>query len=76
MVFYAGGCPRDAYMELLRPILGELGISILSFGRPNTYDVNKIAPCIHMLETGTSLEDIASILTLPARLVYHVPQNQ
>jgi hypothetical protein len=70
MVFYAGGCPRDAYLELFVPILRDLAISLLSFGKPNMYDVNRIDTCVDMIEQGTSLDRIAAILRYPERLVY------
>lgn len=71
IVFYAGGCPRDDYIELCRPILCELGISLLTFGKPNMFDVDKIEKCVQMLASGTSLAEIASILRSPDRLEFY-----
>jgi hypothetical protein len=71
MLFYAGGCPRDSYIELSKPILRSLGISLLSFGKPNMFDVDKIEGCVEMLAQGTSLAEIASILKHPDRLEFH-----
>jgi hypothetical protein len=42
MLFYAGGCPRDRYIAVLKPILRTLGISLLTFGRPFMVDINNI----------------------------------
>ena len=74
MLFYAGGCPRDRYIAMLNPILRTLGISLLTFGMPNMFDVNRIEECVEMLIEGTSLEEIAAILGHPDRLefYYHV----
>lgn len=71
MLFYAGGCPRDSYIELLKPILNSLGISLLSFGKPNMFDVDKIEECVEILAQGTSLAQIAQILRHPDRLEFH-----
>lgn len=71
MLFYAGGCPRDSYIEVLKPILRSLGVSLLSFGMPNMVDVNRIDQCVEMLTKGTSFSEIASILGHPERLEFH-----
>jgi len=71
MLCYFGRCPRDAYAEVLMPILDELRISFLTFGRPNMVDVAKIEPCVDLIEKGTSIDEIASLLRLPERLKYH-----
>jgi len=71
MIFYSGGCPRELYIKIAVPILRTLGISLLSFGRPNMYDVDKIEKCSQMLFRGTSLEEIASILGVPERLKFY-----
>jgi len=71
MIFYSGGCPRDPYIEIAMPILRSLGISLLSFGRPMMFDVNKIEQCSRMLFRGTTLDEISSILRLPERLEFY-----
>jgi hypothetical protein len=76
MVFYAGGCPRQAYEDIFVPILQELGISFLSFGRPNMFDVGKIEPVVNLLKKGASGNEIKAILKVPDRFVYYpVPEN-
>lgn len=71
VLFYAGGCPREPYLEMSKPIFRSLGISLLTFGRPNMFDVDKIEECAEMLFRGTSLNEIASILGQPDRLEFH-----
>ncbi len=71
VLFYAGGCPKEPYIEISKPIFRSLGISLLSFGRPNMFDVDKIEDCAEMLFRGTSLDEIASILKQPDRLEFH-----
>ena len=71
MVFYSGGCPRDRYIELLKPILHALGISLITFGKPNMYDVGKTTDIVELLNRGTVFPEIASILKLPERLEYY-----
>lgn len=58
MIFYAGGCPRDEMLKAMLPILGENGIDLLTFGRPNMFDVNKIEKIFKMLVIGTSIPEI------------------
>jgi hypothetical protein len=71
MLFYSGGCPREPYIKIAMPILHTLGISLLSFGKPMMFDVDKIEKCSQMLFRGTSFEEIASILGVPERLEFY-----
>jgi hypothetical protein len=68
MLFYAGGCPRDSYLEILRPILHSLGTSLITFGRPNMFDVDKIGEFTELLVRGALLSELKSILKCPERL--------
>jgi hypothetical protein len=70
VVFYAGGCPRDPYIELLRPILHQQGVSLIAFGKPNMYDSNKIEPFVELLAKGTSTNELRSTLRKPDRLLF------
>jgi hypothetical protein len=70
MVFYPGGCPPDLYVKLLAPILQQQGVSLVTFGRPNMYDSNKIEPFVELLTKGASLEELRSLLGQPERLQY------
>jgi hypothetical protein len=69
MVFYSGGCPRRPYLDLLLPILEDHGISLLTFGRPNMYDIDKTEYILDLLTAGTSLDEISSFLGVPDRLL-------
>ena len=71
IIFYAGGCPRDSYLEISKQFFRSLGISILSFGRPMMVDINKIEECVRMLSLGTTLTNIQSILREPDRLEFY-----
>lgn len=71
LVFYAGGCPRDKYIELLLPILHSLGISLITFGRLNTYDMGTIDKFVELSFEGTMLNELRSILKLPDKLEYY-----
>jgi len=68
--FYAGGCPRDVYMELFLPILRDLKIDFITFGRPNMFDIGKIKVIAEMLEKGASMDDLKSKLKCPERLIF------
>jgi len=70
VVFYAGGCPRDPYIELLRPILHEQGVALITFGKPNMCDSGKIEQFVELLATGTSTDELRSILRKPDKLLY------
>jgi hypothetical protein len=71
MIFYAGGCPRDEMIEVALPILNQHGVALLTFGRPNMFDVDKIEAIWGMLMKGTTDEEIRSILNLPERFRYY-----
>jgi len=71
LVFYSGGCPRERYIEIMKPILHDLGIELLSFGRPSMYDINMVDNIIELLTQGTTLEGLRAVLGLPDRLVYY-----
>ena len=67
MIFYAGGCPRDEMIEVALPILKQHRVALLSFGKPNMFDVDKIDKIWGMLIEGTTDEEIKSILKVPER---------
>jgi len=70
LVFYPGGCPRGKYLRLLKPIVGENGVSLITFGRPNMFDSGKIADVVSCLCQGTSIEGLKSILKYPEYLEF------
>jgi len=71
LVFYAGGCPRESYLELMMPILNSLNISMITFGRPNMYDIDKIEEIVGSLVEGSNLEEMKSIMKYPKRLEWY-----
>jgi hypothetical protein len=71
MVFYAGGCPRDEMLNVMLPILAENKIDLLTFGKPNMFDVGKIEQVVHLLVNGTSISEIKSLLKVPGRLKFY-----
>jgi hypothetical protein len=71
LVFYSGGCPRDIYIEVLRPILYAQRISLITFGRPNAFDIGKIDEFVDLLMKGTSLAELRSILKCPDKLEFY-----
>jgi hypothetical protein len=71
MVFYSGGCPREPYIELLHPILSDHGVALITFGKSNMFDIGKTEQIIDLLARGTSLDEIMSVLRLPARLKFY-----
>ena len=75
MVFYAGAVPRDPYIKILRPILNDLNHDIISFGRPAMFDSNKIDRIVDLLISGTSEQEIKSVLRLPERFIF-IPVQQ
>jgi len=71
LVFYAGGCPRKPMVELMLPILQKINISLLTFGRPYMYDFDKIDELVDALVSGTTVDELKSILRLPERFEYY-----
>jgi hypothetical protein len=70
LVLYLGGCPRDPYLNLLLPILHRCNISCLKFGRSNTYDLGKVDQVVSLITTGTTTEELMSILRCPEALEF------
>jgi hypothetical protein len=67
MIFYSGGCPRDEMIEIMWPILNENRVALLTFGRPNMFDIGKVDKIWRLLMKGTTEEEIKSILKKPER---------
>jgi hypothetical protein len=70
LILYRGGCP-DSYVPMLQPILGNQSISLLTFGRPNMYDFDKLEEVTNLIIQGTTYEELKSILSLPERLWFY-----
>jgi len=72
VILYSGGVPRQPSIKIIKPILHDLKIDLLTFGRPNMYDVNKIENVVELLtnDEETTLEEIRKILKLPDRLEF------
>ena len=71
LVFYAGGCPREAMIELMLPILQDINIPLLTFGRPNMYDFDKIYELVDALVSGTTVDELKSTLKQPEKFKYY-----
>lgn len=76
IVFYAGGCPRKPMLEVLLPILKNMGVSLLTFGRPNMFDVGRMDDIVEALVRGTSFKEIRALLRKPERLEFHCACEQ
>ena len=70
LILYRGGCP-DSYVPMLQPILGNQSISLLTFGRPNMYDFDKLEEVTNLVIQGTTYEELKSVLSLPERLLFY-----
>ena len=70
VVLYTGGCPREPYIELLKPVLHDNGISLIAFGKPNTFDSGRVVDVARLLMNGTHLEELRSILKSPDTLEF------
>jgi hypothetical protein len=71
MIFYSGGCPRDEMIEVMLPILMQQQIALLTFGKPNMFDIGKLDTIWEMLMRGTTAEEIMAILRAPDRFKYY-----
>jgi hypothetical protein len=70
LVFFSGGVSRDAYLELLNPIVRRLGVDLITFGRPNMVDAGNIDQVVTLLINGTTVDEIRPTLTAPDNLEY------
>ena len=70
VVFYSGGCPRDPCIELLQPILRRNHIALVTFGRPNMFDIDKTELIVQLLIRGTFYSEIKSALKCPERFEF------
>ena len=70
LVFYAGAVPRDPILKLLLPILRDLKIDFITFGRPNMFDVGKVKAIVSLLEEGSTFNQLQSVLKRPERLKF------
>ncbi len=70
LVLYFGGCPRYPALEIIREILHEMHISLITFGKPNMFDIDRVDDLVHLLEKGTSLEELRSLTGYPERLEF------
>ena len=70
LVFYAGGVPKELYLELFVPILRDLKIDLITFGRPNMYDVGKISEIAKALQSSVSMDELRDFLKCPEKLIF------
>ena len=70
VVFYRGGCP-DTYIDMLQPLLRNMNISLLTFGRPNMHDIGHLDELTNQLVKGTTYARLKSILGWPSLLKYY-----
>jgi hypothetical protein len=70
LVFYAGGCPRDTYLSVARPIFHAVGLDVLTFGWPQRCDIGKIRSVTQGVISGTTVHKLRTILSCPDRLEY------
>jgi hypothetical protein len=68
VVFHSGGCPKEECTQILEPVLRDNSISLITFGRPNMFDVGKAETIVKLLISGTSIDELRSILRCPDRL--------
>jgi hypothetical protein len=71
MVTYFGGCPREPILELLCPILHDNNFSLLTFGRPNMFDIGKIDDIVEKITLGSTFNNIKDVLSYPDRLLFY-----
>jgi hypothetical protein len=69
-IIYFGGCPRDPAFKMIERILNPMNISLLTFGRPNMFDIDKLDEIVARLQRGTTLDEIKALLKKPDRLKF------
>jgi hypothetical protein len=70
-IFYAGGCPRKSYLEIIVPLCHAAGIGVLTFGQPNMYDIGKLDQVVDLVVAGTMLEELRAIMGVPGRVEHY-----
>jgi hypothetical protein len=71
VVVYFGANPREPILKILKPIIHEIKMDIITFGAPNMKDVGKIESVFHLLTKGVLSDDLKGILNYPERLQYY-----
>lgn len=70
IVFYPGGCRIEPYIDLFVPILRDMKIDFITFGKPMMFDGGKIGSMVKKLEQGSSMDELKAILKRPERLQF------
>jgi hypothetical protein len=68
VVFYAGANPRDLIIEMMGPILKDNNMDLITFGKPNMWDIGKLEEFVQLLISGTTMNGLKAILSFPERL--------
>lgn len=73
VIFYAGGVPKKPYVKALKPILHSINLDLLTFGRPNMFDIGKIDEIVELLNKpgGTTTNELKGILKLSERFEFY-----
>ena len=71
VIMYFGANPRDPILKIIKPIIHNIKMDIITFGAPNMKDVGIIENVFHLLTKGVTLNDIKAILMYPNRLRFY-----
>jgi hypothetical protein len=68
VVVYFGANPREPILKILKPIIHDIKMDIITFGAPYMKDVGKIEDVFNLITKGVPLNDVRGILMYPDRL--------
>ena len=70
LVFYAGGCPRDAYLDIALPLFLSVGLSVVTFGQPQMADSGNLGNIVSAINLGAEVDELKAVLNFPERFKY------
>lgn len=70
VVLYNGAVPRDIILDTLGEALLECKLDIITFGKPNTWDLGKIDDVVEGITEGARMSDLRGGLKAPDRFLF------
>jgi hypothetical protein len=70
VVLYCGAVPRDIVLDTLGLVVTDNGLDLITFGKPNTWDLGKINEIVAGIMAGSYMSDLRSCLKAPDRLLF------
>jgi hypothetical protein len=72
MIYYSGGNSREPGLSILKAILQRSRIALITYGKPNMYDIGKTRNIIQCLIDGTTITQLKSLLAYPEEIDFMI----